>query len=429
MRKTSVFRIVGHYNIAIDFLLRQFLYNQKQNFPASKKAAKVAKISKKGLIMIVEFSVENYRSFSRKQSLNFAADPETCPKSLNSERTIETKNTKVPQLVRSILLYGPNASGKSNLIQGLSTMQLLSLDFLDTEKNLKKCYTPFLLNDEGSKKSTSFEICVVIDGVYYDYNFSYNHEKICEESLSVKLPGKKMNMIFKREVENCFNTTKIFSTAFDHNCDYLKKMRNWLSNNLVVMHGYSVLDFFSIGNKLANPIYAKKMLKFLQQTGSQIKDIRELLDIEKSNGQLEIIELAYKNNNKELVWFDYFMESPGTQKLLIFADIFFDVFENGKFLVIDEIEKHLHPNIVDYILFLFADNDTNPHGAQLLATAYNTHFLDARGIEQDQIWFAKKDKNQSTLLYPLTDFHVRENFDLERDYLAGRYGALPNVDF
>jgi AAA15 family ATPase/GTPase len=408
--------------------------------------------------MIIEFSLENYRSVFAKQTLSFVAYEEEDQEDLDSDRTIKTGDADIPNLVRSAVVYGPNASGKSNLVGGLQRMKQLVLKStrLSTDE-FQGCYDPFKLDDNSTKAPTTFEMCMFIDGIRHRYYFSYDFGKIQEESL---FSGEKEALVFTR------NTTKnewafsdelqkegplldawqratrenslFITTAVELNSSQLKPVFSWFEELLSpdVNFFSKILSRENIDKKIEYPLYKNRVLRLLRSADIHLEDIRKIKRDEKKSGLLEHfpnavsnLEFGHKSSNGDIVWFRESDESLGTQNILDYADILFDALDNGKFLIIDEIEKHLHPNIVDFIFYLFAEPDINRKGAQLLAITHNTNLLSSRVLERDQVWFIKKDDKQSTLLYPLTDFHVRENGDLERDYLAGRYGALPDVDY
>jgi AAA15 family ATPase/GTPase len=394
--------------------------------------------------MIIEFSLENYRSVFSKQTLSFVAYEGENQEDLDSDRTIKTGDADIPNLVRSAVVYGPNASGKSNLVFALSAMQNLVLHSTELGSNLEDNYTPFLLNDEGSKKPTFFEICVFIDGVYYNYGFSYNHEKIAEEFLFSQLPGEEEVLIFKRNTEKNewifsesfkkneggFHDTwrgmtrpdaLFLTTAVRFNSQYLKKLYDWFSSQLVIIGAFDMVDFSLIAKKLDDHIYAQKMVNFLKHADIHVDGIRSRQNV--------TIEFAHKLENGNIVWFDRRFESKGTQSFLAYGDLLHDVLETGKLLVIDEVERHLHPDLVKLIIHLFQNTIVNKNNSQILAITHNTPLLSSDILDRNQVWFIEKDERQSTHLYPLVSFEGESSGDLEKEYLAGHYGALPYADY
>ena len=139
-------------------------------------------------------------------------------------------------------------------------------------------------------------------------------------------------------------------------------------------------------------------------------------EVTNDEGNMENYELNLNN------------ESSGTQILFSFAPILKDVFENGKILVIDEIERSLHPSLVEMIIKFFHNPKINKGNAQLIFNTHDTNLLSLEMFRRDQIWFAEKDpKKGATDLYPLDDFSVRKNENIQKGYLNGRYGAIPFV--
>ena len=150
--------------------------------------------------------------------------------------------------------------------------------------------------------------------------------------------------------------------------------------------------------------------------------------IEEEFGDKPIVSVktGHSLTSGKKVLFDIADESDGTQKIFALAGPWIDTLENGYVLVIDELHDHLHPLMVKFLINLFHCRETNPKNAQLIFTTHDTSILNQEVFRRDQIWFCEKDKDQSSKLYPLTDFSPRKGVEnLERGYLIGRYGALP----
>ena len=120
-------------------------------------------------------------------------------------------------------------------------------------------------------------------------------------------------------------------------------------------------------------------------------------------------------------------ESDGTQKLFAYAAPWLNVLNNGRIIVVDELDNSFHPHLVRYLLNLIHNPEKNKKNGQLIFTTHDTSILDSKILRRDQVWFMEKDKAKATQLYPLTDFHPRKNEALEKGYLQGRYGALPYI--
>jgi len=123
--------------------------------------------------------------------------------------------------------------------------------------------------------------------------------------------------------------------------------------------------------------------------------------------------------------FEFEDESGGTQKLFALAGPLFDILKNGSVLIVDELDRGLHPLLIRQLVTLFQNPESNAHGAQLLFTAHETSLLDPDLLRRDQIWFTEKNAEQASTLFPLTEFTPRKNEAFESRYLSGRYGAVP----
>ena len=122
------------------------------------------------------------------------------------------------------------------------------------------------------------------------------------------------------------------------------------------------------------------------------------------------------------------MESEGTKKVIEISGPIFDTLNEGKTLIVDELDAKLHPLLTRNIVLLFMDPEKNRHGAQLIFATHDTNLLDLDIIRRDQIWFAEKDeKSMQTDIYALTEFSPRKEENIAKGYLQGRYGAIPFI--
>jgi AAA15 family ATPase/GTPase len=175
-----------------------------------------------------------------------------------------------------------------------------------------------------------------------------------------------------------------------------------------------------------------KLLDFLRAADLGIEDVimKEFsYEIEGLGNHKSLdIKTVHKGMDGELVNFDIDDESEGTQKLFSFAIPWMDSLAHGHVLVIDELHDNLHPRLVQFLVELFHNDESNPNNAQLIFTTHETSILNQEVFRRDQIWFCEKDEHQASTLYPLTDFSPRKGREnLELAYLSGRYGALPYV--
>jgi hypothetical protein len=139
------------------------------------------------------------------------------------------------------------------------------------------------------------------------------------------------------------------------------------------------------------------------------------------------IRFLHKTNTGESVSFNLGDESDGTRKLFAFAGPWLDVLARGRILFVDELDTSLHPLMVRFLIGLVQNSEINKHNAQLIFTTHDTSVLDTELFRRDQVWFIEKDREQTSRLYPLSDFKPRKGEALARGYLNGRYGALPFI--
>lgn len=417
--------------------------------------------------MLIEFSVTNFRSILERQTLNMAAS--TYFKELESLNTfIPNQDDGVPRLLRSTVLYGPNASGKSTLIQAL---QFVEGQVLNSQKESQAGdeidVVPFKLTAASRAADSEFEITFVEQGIRYEYGFSCNRERFTEEWLIAYPRGraqKWFHRVFDAEAgKDAYKFSTSFlggrqrqtwatqtrpnalflSTAIWLNNEQLKPVFDWFKLRLRV---FDSIRGFSAGYTLrrcADDAERSRIVAFMNSADLSITDIRvketsfsaELLpkDIPASIRDEFAKDLVGKKmveprflhkdvNTQEIVEFDETEESDGTRALFAFAGPWLDVLDNERVLVVDELDTSLHPLLVHHLVKRLHHEGTK---AQLVFTTHDTTLLSQKLLRRDQVWFMEKDDKSATRLYPLSDFSPRDNEAIERGYLNGRYGGIP----
>lgn len=418
--------------------------------------------------MLIEFSVTNFRSFREKQALSLAASKYFTEHSdLNC---FETGVKGLPKLLRSAVIYGPNASGKSNLISSLSFVRFM---VLSSAKKIQEGdeldVVPFLLDQASKNKETEFEIIFLEGGVRYQYGFALNKTKVCREWLiaypecrpqkwfereykpeaggdtykfGLKFQGGRLRQDWKRATRG---NALFLSVAVQFNSEQLKPVFYWFQKRLRIINypiflhpGYSLSVCETENGK-------KNVVGFLNASDLSIEDLsmdkkniphenlpEDMPDeikeqIRKDKGNLEVIDLKFMHKNSEsdeLVPINVNDESQGTKNLFAFAGHWIDVIGSDKILFVDEIDSSLHPLIVHQLVRLLHSSGSK---AQLVFTTHDTTILSQDIMRRDQIWFIEKDELNASKLYPLSDFKVREHEAIEKGYLRGRYGAIPLI--
>lgn len=416
--------------------------------------------------MLVEFRVGNYRSIREEQSLSFVASGD---KWLEDTHCVVTGKTAIPRLLRSAVIYGANASGKSNLIFALMTMQQLVLNSTRLlEPQFREQYTPFLLDADSRHQATQFEITLLLDGVRYQYGFAHDAERIRGEWLLVYQSSKAQRWFeYHYNTETGENDWEPFSIHFkgekkgqrelwkantgaralfltqaaQSNSQLLQPLFNWFANDLIVLPARAEFNLMPTLLRLDDPQYKDWVLRLMNAADIHISDIKvekrkgqqiefklepgKPAELRTFDGELPDVEFCHKTNNGEEQWFDRRYESYGTQRLLGYAAPLLDAIENGKLLVVDEFDTSLHPLLTRYVLKMLHKPHLSQNGAQLWMTTHDTSLLDPYLLRRDQVWFVEKKKEQCTELYGLMEFSPRKSEAIERGYLQGRYGAIP----
>ena len=420
--------------------------------------------------MILEFTLENYRSFYGKKTLVLEAD-----KALKECSDTNLFEYNKHTLLRSLALYGANSSGKSNLVSAMHTMARCVLLSVKLNDNEELEYDPFLLL-KGNDSPTMFEIVFLKGDYYYRYGFRYNLVRIVDEWLFKKTtPRSKEQMLFVRNEEgicvdeNNFpegagyeektNDNRLFlSLCQQLGGEISRQVISWFQSDFNVISGlnnqqyraYSKLFFHKKESLSAEALdfFQKLRLGFNniltheedpnipQDLPTELKAIFQRETQGKKNIELDSVHNVYSEKGKVIGTINFSFEdreSSGTNKLFDLSGPIFETLYSGAVLVIDELDAKMHPLISQYIIELFNNPETNPKNAQLIFTTHDTHLLSQKILRRDQIWFTEKDAKEQTDLYSLMDIVLpdgtkpRNDANYERNYIAGRYGAIPYI--
>lgn len=416
--------------------------------------------------MLIDFSVTNYRSILEHQTLNMVAS--SYFKELESPNTfVPAPDDSLPRLLRSTVLYGPNASGKSTLIQAL---RFVKDQVLHSQKESQAGdaidVVPFKLTASSRAADSEFKVTFLEQGVRYEYGFCCNRARFTEEWLIAYPLGraqKWFHRVFDAEAGKDaykFSTSFLggrqrqtwaaqtrpnalfFSTAIQLNNDQLKPAFDWFKSRLRV---FDSVQGFSPGYTLqrcAKEEDRKRVVEFMNSADLSIADIqleetsfsdalpkgmpaaiREKFLKDMAGRKFVEPKFFHKDiDTEETIEFDETEESDGTRALFAFAGPWLDVIENERVLVVDELDTSLHPLLVHHLVKRLHHAGTQ---AQLIFTTHDTTLLSQKLLRRDQVWFMEKDGQSATRLYPLSDFSPRDNEAIERGYLNGRYGGIP----
>ncbi len=417
--------------------------------------------------MIIQFSVKNYLSFKEKQTFTSLSNSDK----LHENNLIFTNNKKYSKIN---VIYGANASGKTSLFRALMFLREYVLNSNNLLEGTITPVIPFKFDSNTIKQPTELEIVFVKNNIKYAYGFVCDANKIHEEYLYSYENGRE-TIIFERKntTEYKFNSdqailndikmkntnNKLFlTTAATWNYEKAKPVVEYLLNDIYVSFDYKT-NIEELLEKLKNngefDSYKKFALNILSQGDFNISDFEfeskkvedekqlnafrhgvmnlpfEVKNLDKMNVKeikFNTIHNIVEDNQSTKYSLSFVEESLGTQNLLSFAPLLYDVFKNGKVLVIDEIDKSMHPIIVAYIVNMFVNENINKNNAQIIFNTHDTNLLDLDLFRRDEIWFTEKNNQTgATDLYPLTDCSPRKKENIQKGYLVGRYGAIPFI--
>lgn len=417
--------------------------------------------------MLIEFRVKNYCCLRDEQVLSLVPSSDT---SLLESNTYETGVPSVPRLLRTAVIYGPNAGGKSTVLRAFQTMLSMVIFSADLKKEHLLLPFPFLLDNTSREEPTAFELSFLYDGRRYQYGFSCEFGRILEEYL-LEYSSARPTTLFQRSYDSKSNKDvytfsrslrgpkNIWRDATQHDVLFLSRAAQLNSEQLypIWKHNFSTSLIFN--NKLRPPlnVFLKQILKydelkneickFLTAADISIKeiDIKKISQPENSskrfsNKNIHSIENSPEEESREqyLLLFIHDtkqgditlpagMESEGTMHLFYYLSPLLTVLRLGTVIAIDELDASLHPLLVRRVVEMFQSPKTNPKGAQLIFTTHDTSLLQAVGtlFRRDQVWFVEKNTDQASELYSLAEFKRSKGESVERNYFQGRYGGLP----
>ena len=419
--------------------------------------------------MIVQFTVGNFLSFNAKQVLNLEA------KGISELKT-NICTFKAEKILRSMVIYGANSSGKSNLIKAMERMREVVLSSVRLNDSDELEYSPFLLSIETDSLPTFFEIIFWKESIRYRYGFEYNLRQIENEWLFAGKSEKSEKTLFIRTIEGIAvdakykegvgiesktNNNRLFVSLVAQLGGPISKQILEFFKNYNVLSGLDHNDYKGFTTRMLHKnlngceesleLYQKLKLGFQDikaiESDFNLSEIPENLTDElriklvkdltgKRNISLKTVHNKYDKQGEivDFVLFDKLKnESEGTNKIIDLSGPIFDTLKFGKVLIIDELDAKLHPLITMRIVELFNSPISNTKNAQLIFATHDTNLLGEELFRRDQIWFTEKDEHEQTELYSLYDFNlpdgskVRNDSNLEKNYIRGRYGAIPFI--
>lgn len=426
--------------------------------------------------MLIEFKFGNYRSFRDEAVL-----------SMEATGLGRLKSSLIPynslNLLPAVAIYGKNGGGKSNVIRAFwLAVQFIKNAQRTQHEDAEIPVRPFLLNDYSKDNPTFFEFTYVLDNVKYIYGFSATKEKVFSEYLYHAPKGQKATVFARTNQEFIFTEEKakrkliseavapnqlFFSVACTMNDAACVSAMKWFREYVFFSRDYTdipkqLLSYSNDKNMLAAiSDYAKAADLGIEKMEFEFKD-EEIDDLEtitdmpenmksalsafmqtlKENSSSSEISLqksevkatsyhkgVNKDGEKVSLALELSDESDGTRKLMSIAPAIESVLNKGGLVLVDELEKELHPMLVNYIVAKFQSKNANPNAAQIVFTTHNTELLNMELLRKDQLYFADKSrKDGASELYSISDFSTKTADNIRKGYLAGKYGATPDIE-
>lgn len=426
--------------------------------------------------MLLQFTVKNFRTFKEKASLSLVAS--NYDKDTREIDNVYQDSKFNLRLLKSAVIYGANASGKSKFFEALMFMKRFVItSSKDSQKGDEIGVEPFRLNNESEKSPTEFEVIFTHKNILYRYGFEVDTRKVISEWLYYKPKTKEIELFYRagdkyETHERNFSkgntvikeglvrdNALLVSVSAQFNDSTSIAVIDWFKN-LKTISGLneSVYQGFTM-SRTEDPIHKARILGLLKAADLGIQDIKlQKLELDKLPKEMpkELREKIIKEVNEEKAEFisdvltthkkydstkrvidmvNFSLdddESSGTRKFFALTGPILDVIENGYTLVVDELDSKLHPNLVCKIVSLFNSKELNKKNAQLVFNTHDTNLLSSGLFRRDQIWFTDKNKFGEAKLYSLADFksdEVRKTESFEENYIRGKYGAVPFLGF
>lgn len=391
--------------------------------------------------MLCQFSFENFKSHKNLSTLDLCAEP----LSEHIDSLIVDKDGE--KFLPVSVIYGPNGGGKSNTLEAIYYFFGFILNLENISKKRVKYSTPDVpyhkFDLECKNKPTKFDVLFRTINYEVSYQISILGKEVVEEYLYVK----KINTNdAKTLIERNENETKLYDVledipvskvsrnipllshiAFNYDVDIINEIINWFLNSRFINFGNFIQERnINVPNTDEE---IKKTISLLNQMGINIKEIRKVKD--ENNDEIKDVYIKKINKNGDLIELNFYEESSGTQKVFSFSmDILYSLFKGG-ILVVDELDAKLHPKLLEFIIQLFTNKETNKKGAQLILTSHDVSTMNSDVFRRDEIWFCALNPDNVSMLYSLYSFKKEDGTKTRKDesygkrYLEGKYGADP----
>lgn len=421
--------------------------------------------------MLLRFTVQNYLSLRDPQELSLVAAPfKELSDSLIPSRY--ARNGVLPV----VALYGANASGKSNTLHALSLMRSIVLhSFSRSDRDSGIPHKPFLLDNNSKDAPTEFILDFVVNEIRYQLGFSFNKQRFLNEWLYA-FPNQTQQILYTRSFDDLKNedvykfgrsltgrnrliqsitggNVLFISAAAKSGHHVLTGIYNYFRDFLSFKMNSSASHDQAIADEIGDDQEMMEIInEYLKMADTGIFDIRiseekipdeifnHMTDVLKALSRIgkntdsvdydvpdkrKSIELGHGSADGNVRYLKFEDESLGTKYLLTLLPAMLDSLKAGKVLILDEITISLHTLLAKSLVAIFNNKAINSKGAQLIFSTHDTNLLSSGVLRRDGIWLAEKSRDGSTSVYPLTDIQTKNTDNIERGYLAGRFGAIP----
>lgn len=406
--------------------------------------------------MLIQFSFKNYKSFRDETVLDLSA----CKMTEFSERIVSVGSENILPVAA---IFGANASGKSNVYSAFDYMSSYVADsfgYGDEAKDFSEIRPrPFLFDSDTENGDTSFEVYFTVPGDnsqrIYNYGFCIGEEGVTEEWFNYKgRTSRKYVSVFYRNSDTLVLTgiprasrdnievalekqVLIVSLGAKLKVSKCKLVRDWFLGNEFADFGDATENLFMehilpVGF-VDNENVRNDVVRYLSTFDETIKgfEVDKLSSDNNGVDKYRIYALHKRIGSEDYVKLPLKQESAGTLKMFSLYPKLQEVLENGGLFFVDELNARLHPLLVRNFILTFLNPDINVNHAQLIFTTHDSWQLSNQLLRRDEIWFTDKDKDGVSSLYSLADFvdedgdHIRKDENYEKNYLVGKYGAIP----
>lgn len=394
--------------------------------------------------MLIQFRAENFLSIKDSVVLSLLAS-----KDKEHPKHLIVNGSK--RYLKSAVIYGANASGKSNVLHAFWFMVNYVLTSHNQQLHKFIEHSPFKFDRETPSRPSSFEVIFTANGIRYAYGFSVTDKAVIEEYLYY-YPNGRQAIIFERQNTNDFHFTvdvdeqSMLKNRTSPNKLYLSVASNWSYSKVIpvlewfascrIITKHSAADAYELeAEQLKDDGYRHMIASMLRGADFGIQSL-QMRDLEPTTSQqgdiFTSIEVVHTVQDTEGNTYSYTLnmaeESDGTLSYFKLICAVKKILDEGTLFVVDDMDSHLHPLLTKHLVSLFNSVEFNPNGAQVIFTSHNTNLLDLDVLRRDQIWFTEKDElTAATDLFSLQAFSIRKDTKLEKGYLIGRYGAVPFI--